>query len=90
MKYQFIIERLDNGTLFSPASIAQFAMAEGLLEDDRDGTEDTDRLLKQRIRVSMGRYSNNHEFPDQGDGLITLRGNAPTPGWFGWRWKAPL
>jgi len=43
--------------------------------------------MLQRIRISLGRLSNNHGFPDEGDGLVTLFGQSPTAGWYGWRWK---
>jgi hypothetical protein len=38
----------------------------------------------------MGRFSNNRDFPDEGDGMVTIRGQAPTPAWYGWRWLAAL
>lgn len=87
MKYKKIIETLDKNSLFTPATIANFAEEKGLLE----GTNLRERRLeKQRIRIALGRFSNNHGFPDEGDGMVTLRGQAPTPAWFGWRWKASI
>ena len=84
MKYKEIIMLLDNNELYTPASIAAFAEKIGFV---RGGDNKARRLDKQRIRISLGRFSNNHEFPDEGDGMVLLWGQAPTPGWFGWRWK---
>ncbi len=87
MKYREILLRLEDHDLYTPATIARFAETLGLVE----GSEKADRrLLLQRIRITLCRFSNYHNFPDEGDGMITLRGQAPTPGWFGWRWKAAL
>ena len=41
-------------------------------------------------RIAMGRFSNNHEFPPEGDGILKFKGNAPVPAWFDWRWKAAI
>jgi len=87
MKYRSIIEKLEADLLYTPASIAAFAEEANLLE-----STDPNRLklAKQRIRIALGRFSNNRQFPDEGDGMVTLRGQAPTPGWFGWRWQAAI
>ena len=84
MKYRNIIVKLDPNTLYTPATIAIFAEEFGFLD-----TSDFRRLrlAKQRIRIALGRFSNNRQFPDEGDGMVTIRGQAPTPGWFGWRWQ---
>ncbi len=87
MKYRKILQRLENDDLYTPAAIARFAVEAGLVKESRNEPK---KLVLQRIRIAMGRFSNNHDFPDEGDGMVTLRGQAPTPGWFGWRWKAPL
>ena len=87
MKYRTILERLADDQLYTPASIAAFALTTGFIKPE---DPDQIRLEKQRIRISMGRFSNNHDFPDEGDGMVTIKGQAPTPGWFGWRWKAAL
>ncbi len=87
LKYKLTIKHLIDEHIYSPATIAIYAGSNGLLKaTDPAGI----RLEKQRIRITMGRFSNNHDFPDQGDGIVTLPGQAPVPGWFGWRWKAAL
>jgi hypothetical protein len=87
MKYKSLIEMLDEDQLYTPATIAAFAESKGFIKTREAVVR---RLEKQRIRIALGRFSNNHNFPDQGDGMVTIRGQAPTPGWFGWRWKAAL
>lgn len=85
MKYGVIIQHLDDHELYTPALIAQFAQEHGYLDGDVDL-----KHAYQRARIAMGRFSNNHRFPDKGDGIITARGQAPTPAWYGWRWKSAL
>ena len=89
MKYDVLIEALAEGDLYSPAAIVKFAEENGFLKSDPE-KRNKRRLEKQRIRIAMGRYSNNHEFPDEGDGYLKIPGQAPVPAWFGWRWKASL
>ena len=88
MKYHDIILKLDPDDLYTPATIAYFAHEHEFIAPDLD--EDALRLAKHRIRMSLGRFSNNHDFPDEGDGMVTLNGQAPTPAWFGWRWQEPV
>ena len=87
MKYKPLLESLEEDELYTPASIAAYAQK---IEFITSTEPDQVRLEKQRIRIALGRFSNNHNFPDEGDGMVTLRGQAPTPGWFGWRWKAAI
>ena len=87
MKYNILIEALDDDQLYTPATIVNFALANKLIK----ATAPQDiRLERQRIRISLGRFSNNHQFPDEGDGMVKIKGQAPIPGWFGWRWKAAV
>ncbi len=87
MKYSGILLQLEDDDLYTPALIADFAEAKGILKES-DGQKR--RLERQRLRIALGRYSNNHHFPDEGDGMVTISGQSPTPGWFGWRWKEAL
>ena len=87
MKYKSLIEALEEDDLYTPATIAAFAEETAYFEESDPQMK---RLAKQRIRIALGRFSNNHQFPDEGDGMVTIKGQAPTPGWFGWRWKAAL
>ncbi len=85
MKYDNLIKALEDNKIYTPSTIASFA-------DENDWVDVLDpedrRLELQRIRIAMGRFSNSHGFPDNGDGMITVRGQPPTPGWYGWRWKS--
>ena len=87
MKYHKILAALQEGELYSAAKIALFAEAHGFIS-----AVGSDELLlaKQRIRLAMGRFRTNHKFPKDGDGLVYNPGQAPTPGWFGWRWQAAV
>ena len=83
-KYRHIIASLEDDTLYSAAMIARHAQEKGFLKG-----EDI-RLERNRIRIALNRHSTLHEFPDEGDGLVTLPGCAPAPGWYGWRWKEDI
>ena len=74
---------MDEGDLYSPAAIVKFAEENGFLKSDPDNPKER-KLEKLRIRIAMGRYSNNKKFPDEGDGYLKIRGQAPVPAWFGW------
>jgi hypothetical protein len=77
---------LDRNTLYTPSSIAMFAAESGYLKKNSP----TLRLEHQRIRIAMGRMPVSHSFPPEGDGTVFLKGQHPTPGWFGWRWQSIL
>ena len=83
-KYGHLIKQLDQHTLYCPASIAQWARDNDYFQGETDAKR---KLQYQRIRIALGRFSNNKKFPDEGDGMVTLTGQAPCPGWFGWRWQ---
>jgi len=85
MKYRQILAALDPKALYSPATIARFAEENGLFRGFNSKKER--RLCYQRLRIAMGRFSNNHHFPSEGDGHIKLEGQPYIPGWFGWRWQ---
>lgn len=69
--------------MYSPASIARFALEKGVLDTE------TLKQSYRRIRITLGRMTQNkrHLFPLGGDGTVFQKGQPPTPGWFGRRWK---
>jgi hypothetical protein len=81
-KYTFVVNQLDDHELYSSAQIGRLA-ADLLCTDTKTKT----RKVIQRVRITMARFATKHEFPHEGDGMVTLEGQAPTPGWYGWRWK---
>lgn len=85
MKYDHVLLRLDDEGLYTPADIADLAMAMGVARQDPSVPA---TLMRTRVRITMGRYGKNHDFPPEGDGMIRRPGQAPTPAWRGWRWKA--
>ena len=89
-KYSSLLMALPDDEVHTPASIVNYA-EKHLLEPFRAGqSKDDRRLIRQRIRITLGRLSNNHNFPDEGDGLVTLKRQSPTPGWFGERWRSTI
>jgi len=87
MRYGEIIHALDDQTLYSPALIASLGVDIGLIEGE---TVEEVKINRGRCRHALGRLVINHSFPDEGDGLVSVPGQAPTPGWFGWRFKETL
>ena len=87
LKYKNILLQLQDHKLYSPATIAQFAEENQFFKSAEPQGQ---KLERQRIRIAMGRLSNSHRFPDEGDGQVKKPGQRPLPGWFGWRWKAVL
>ena len=85
-KYKELLLSLDKDVLFTPAMIADHAEKNGTIQEYMENDTIPLDLAKQRIRITMGRFSNNRKFPDAGDGIVTKKGQSPTPAWFGWRW----
>jgi len=79
MKYKGIIQALDDQRVYTPAAIATLAEERGLI--------DRQKPARVRLRHALARFTVNHHFPHAGDGYITLKGQAPSLGWFGWRFK---
>ena len=84
MKYKDLIEMLDDDQLYSPGAIASFAMTSGYLSESDPNRV---KVEKRRIRISLVQFVRNHGFPPKGDGLIKVKGQALTVGYFGSRWK---
>ncbi len=84
-KNAFIISCLFEETIYTPARIARFALVNGfIMANETEGI----RLEFLRLRVALARLTNNHAFPDKGDGYVRLPGQSPCPGWHGWRWDS--
>lgn len=88
-RYKRILMSLDEDALYSPSMIGKHAEETGIIEAFLDEHVSLE-LAKQRIRIAMGRLSNNHKFPDLGDGLVVFEGQAPIPAWYGWRWMCTV
>lgn len=87
LKYKELIYDLTDDVIYSPASIANHAQESGyILSLDREEI----RLQKQRIRIALARLSSYRGFPENGDGLVTIPGQATTVGWLGSRWKQSM
>ena len=84
-KYVHFLMALDDGAVYCPSSIVAHGEMLGLF----DGCQDV-KFAKQRVRITLGRMSQNKDFPVGGDGLVILKGQAPIPGWLGSRWKDAL
>ena len=87
MKYKSLIQSLNDHQLYTPSTIAGFAEETEFIDETEPSAR---RLARQRIRIALGRLSKNHHFPSEGDGMVKVKGQSPTPGWFGSRWKAVL
>ena len=88
MKYRHFVLILEDETLYCPATIVEHASRHGLVSSS--GRQEEGKKLRIRIRHTLARFSKNHQFPEMGDGLVVMRGQAPQRAWFGWRWKKAL
>ncbi|MDJ0835088.1 MAG: hypothetical protein QNK37_01145 [Acidobacteriota bacterium] len=74
MKYAQYIEALEDNRLYAAGTIPTV----------------TNPIERRRMRIAFIHFRKSRGFPDRGDGFLTIPGQAPFPGWFGWRWKAAL
>ncbi len=89
LKYARIIAALEDGGIYTPASIAILARDQGLLAPFLE-KEPNEALVLQRIRISMNRLRRICGFPAGGDDQLIIPGQRPVRVWFGWRWKINL
>lgn len=91
LKYTEVFTILEDNQLYSAASIVRLAEQRRLFSRRRKLTlqvkKDGLATVKRRIRLTLNRLQKNHQFPVEGDGLLTIPGQRPTAAWFGWRWK---
>lgn len=85
MKFLLILK---DDEIHTPASIVRHGERQGLIDSSQP--KNTLSLERRRIRHSLGGFSRNHYFPKAGDGWVAIQGQAPSCGWFGWRWKKAL
>ena len=89
-KYLPLVEDLKENTRYTAALITSLAEERGLLAGYLKKGETDLQLVKQRVRISFNRLRGVRRFPMDGDGSVSIPGQAPTPGWYGWRWKEAL
>ena len=88
MKYRKFIEILEDNEVYTAGTILKLGLEHGLLAEL--GSPEENNKARIRIRHALARFKSNHNFPRDGDGSVTVPGQAPIPGWFGQRWKASL
>ena len=84
-----LIERLDPEKLYSPATLAYLAEMENLFPiNEQDPAESRDLRALIRVRTHFSRMIHKHPklFPGE-DGPIEIPGQAPLPGYKGWRFQ---
>lgn len=81
-KYGSILKELNDEEVYTAVTIAYFARDRGLLDPNQG-----ERDAMQRIRITLTRLADLHEFPVEGDRVILIRDKIPSPAWLGWRWK---
>ena len=87
MKYPHFIMTLEDDVVYTPGTVALLGQELGFLDDVPDSEKSDARM---RVRHTLARYRVNHKFPIDGDGMVRVRGQAPTIGWKGGRWKEPV
>ena len=89
MKYGQFIEILEDDRIYSPATIVAHGERHNLVP--KEGKQEELKKQRMRIRHSLSRFSQNHQFPFGGDGQVSdvIKGQPPQRGWYGHRWKEP-
>lgn len=77
-KYDDLLVQLKEREVYSAGAIIRFAQEIGYA---------TTHLALLRIRINLNNKATRYQFPTLGDGWVHIKGQGPTPGWFGWRWK---
>lgn len=86
LKYGGLFEKLEPYTIYAAGSISDFAAFIGYIHHN-----DPNRVaLLRRIRSSCGYIIKKYDFPAEGDGQVVIKGQRPTPGWYGWRWQEAI
>lgn len=80
-RHKWVIALLIDDVLYTPAMIAHQAIKESLHPEEEQS------LVFRRIRIAMIARTRKAHFPVEGDGIVTLKGQRPVRGWYGWRWK---
>ena len=88
MKYKQFLLILEDQEIYTPATIVRFGRSKQLFDPDLG--EAASKKAGLKIRHTLARLSTNRQFPHQGDGWVSIRGQPPLRGWFGWRWKETI
>ena len=86
MKYQAFIKNLDKDALYTPATIVDHGIEMGLVQLISGENLDDEKVVRTRIRHTLSRYAQKRNFPNDGDGLINIKGQQPQRAWKGSRW----
>ena len=79
-----MIRLIPSKGIFVASTILIHARERGLLPESQPRN---DHL---RYKVQLGRLATRFQFPENGDDLVMIPGQAPFPDWRGWRWHAAL
>jgi len=77
-KYKKIVAHLHRDILYTAFGIAQLAKKHKLVKHLAD---------VPKVKIAMAVCKSRNNFPIEGDGKVYIKGQPPTLGWFGWRWK---
>lgn len=83
IKYARLFELLEPRVVYSASGIVSYARFIGYIPNDHPKR----KTLERNIRSSCGYLIKRHHFPPVGDGMVIIKGQRPTPGWYGWRWQ---
>ena len=87
LKYTQFITILNSDKVYTSATIVAYGEKLGFFR----GFHGEEKVkAKMRVRHALNATRRNHKFPVRGDDLVFKKGQAPTPGWLGSRWKAAI
>jgi len=86
-KYALVLESLDPQKLYCPSLISDHAIAHCIPPFEKDMPVEDLLLLRQRIRITLGRLAHNAGFPESGDGIVSVKGQSGIRAYWGERWQ---
>ncbi len=86
--YTAIICLLYPDGLYSPTSIPSYGQSHSVHPFGENGEEN--KQIAWRMRLKLKRLANKHQFPPEGDGLLSIQNVAIVPAWYGARWQKAL
>ena len=79
LKYTPFVHVLENDVLYSPATIVNHGIKQGLIP------KDISKVQRKCIRQAMSRLA--QRLPSNPEGFVKIKGQEPSRAWYGASWK---
>jgi len=88
--YNAIIHLLFPDALYTTSTIPIFGQKRSIPPFNESVEMEQSRLIAQRMRLKLKRLADKHDFPAEGDGLLSVGDFEIVPAWYGARWQEAL